>query len=126
MDLMIEHNNNFMKNAIRSLGPNCTNKKAVDHIAKAVIVTKKLVDNFDRGCAIYKRSGKHTETSARKDLKKVVDNLMTQNALTHTSGRNYKVFDGMQESLLEDFDLHGIYAWIEQHKKKIMINRANR
>ena len=126
MDLMIEHNNNFMKNAIRSLGPNCTNKRAVDRIAKAVTVTKKLVDNFDRGCAIYKRSGKHTETSARKDLKKVVDNLMTQNALTHTSGRNYKVFDGMQESLLEDFDLHGIYAWIEQHKKKIMINRANR
>ena len=40
------------------------------------------MQNFDKGCAIFQRSGKHVASSALKDLKKVVSNLIQQRAMT--------------------------------------------
>ena len=77
LDLMLEHYNNFMKNVVRLLGPNNTNRKAIDRFAKASMVNKKLIKNVDSICRNFRRSGKHSQGSHQKDLKKIVANLMT-------------------------------------------------
>ena len=126
LDLMLEHYNNFMKNVVRLLGPNNTNRKAIDRFAKASTVNKKLIENFDSICRNFRRSGKHSQASHQKDLKKIVANLMTHKAMTYTAERKYQKFHGMRHSLLDDFDLHSMYSWIESHKKNILTKRASR
>ena len=57
------------------------------------------MDNFDTVCGIVERSGKHTERSAAKDLIKLVDELVAQNALEYTPGSRGKFCNNRNFSL---------------------------
>ena len=126
LDLMLEHYNNVMKNVIHLLGSNSTNTKAVDRFAKALTVNEQLLGGFDTSCNVRKRSGKHTQENAAKDLQKIVKELVKEEALTYKKGRKYKAYNGMNASLLDDFNWHSLYAWIEEHKRNISLNRSAR
>ena len=127
LDLMLEHYNNAMKSVIRQLGPNNTNKKAVDRYAKAITINMELLDNFDHECRVIRRSGKHSKTASLKtDLQKIITALSSEAALQYKKGRKYKYFSGVKASLLEDFNIHNMYSWIETHKKNLAINRGQR
>ena len=78
------------------------------------------MDNFDTVCGIVERSGKHTERSAAKDLTKLVDELVAQNALEYTPGRSYQLFSEFKRTMLENFSVHSFYTWINEHKNKLI------
>ena len=126
LDLAVEHYNNMMKNVVRLLGPNNTNRRAIDRYAKAVTTNKAVLSNFDKACRVLKRSGRHTQASIQNDLKKIVKELKNQEALTFKKNRHYKAHTKVQPSLLDNFDVHDFYAWIETHKKKLQLNRGQR
>ena len=106
LDLALEHYNNTIKCILRTLGPNATNHKVVDRFCNAITVNKALLDNFDRSWKILKRSGKHVEANTLGDMKKVIGELVTSNAMKFTPGRKYEYFRDFKPSLLEDFDVH--------------------
>eukprot|EP00794_Sanderia_malayensis_P002297 gene2297-2644_t len=119
LDLTMEHYNNLLKSILRHLGPNSTNKSAIDRYCKALTCNKKILDNFDQSANILKRSGKHVEKMTDVDFNTIVKNLLEQNALKFTGRRHYKCFPMMKSSLLEDLDMHAVYQWIKEHKMKI-------
>ena len=94
---------------MKKLGPNA-NPKSIRRICNAMNATKKLTENFDNSMALYKRSGKHSHKSAGADLKTLVNELLSQNALTKTPGRSSGFYSGIKPSILHDFDLQKFLA----------------
>ena len=58
------------------MGPNASNEKAANRFAKAMVVTKQLIDKFDLDCKVLKRAGHHVAKAATCDRKKVVAELV--------------------------------------------------
>ena len=115
----------MFKDTVKKLGPNA-NQRSIDRICHAMGVTKQLTENFDTAMTLYKRSGKHVRKSVKGDLKKIVNELLFQNALTKSPGRFYGFFSGIKPSLLFDFNLQKFYGWISDHKKYMMLHRKAR
>ncbi|XP_065067588.1 uncharacterized protein LOC135693129 [Rhopilema esculentum] len=126
LDLAMEHYNNLLKSVIRNLGPNATNTRAVDRFCKALTVNKKMLENFDSSCNVLRRSGKHIKANISGDLKKIVGELIKNSALQVIPGRKYSSYAGVKPSLLEDFDIHAMYKWIQDHKSLAKLNKAGR
>ena len=58
LDLDVEHSNNFVKQAIKNLGPNIS-EKAVAGICKAETATRTIMDNTDASIGHAVASGSH-------------------------------------------------------------------
>lgn len=126
LDLVLEFYNRMLKEVKRNLGPNATNTKAIDRYCHAINLTKTVLDNFDHECGVIRRSGRHYEMAATSDLRKVVTELMCQNAFCWTPGRSYGHFTDFDSSLLDGFDLNDMFRWINDHKKNIVKARRAR
>ena len=61
LDLDLEHDNNYIKEANRKMGRNLTT--AVTRNCSCCKVARKLIELFDSECKIKKRSGKHVQRS---------------------------------------------------------------
>ena len=62
LDLLLEIYNMLLKDALKKLGPN-TSQKSIDRICMSIISTKDLMDRFDGELYIYKHSGRHVAKS---------------------------------------------------------------
>ena len=82
---------------------------SIDMICRSIGITKELTGSFDAELKIYKRSGRHVEKSSTEDLKKMVKELVDNNAMIHTPGRVYR-----QPSFVWDFDIQDLHKWIDQ------------
>jgi hypothetical protein len=67
--------------------------------------------------SVFKRSGKHSKKSSRKDLEKIVNALIENNAFTFTQGRKYTSYANMKPSILCGFNIQKMFHWINEHKK---------
>eukprot|EP00795_Rhopilema_esculentum_P010018 gene10018-18649_t len=72
------------------------------------------------------RSGEHKRRCEKADLHKVVNELVKYDALTHKNGRKYKHFCNVNDSILDGFDMHAMFAWINEHKKKVLQKKCPR
>ena len=126
LDLALEYFINLSKSVLRTLGSKATNPKVVDRFCKSITVSKKLLGNFDRSCKMMKRSGIHIEANSANDLKKVVGELVKHKSMVFVSGRKSQFFRDFKPSLLDDFDVPAMYAWIEEHKKLVQSHKAGR
>eukprot|EP00794_Sanderia_malayensis_P001821 gene1821-2045_t len=126
LDLALEHYNNIMKSIVKNLGPNSTNPKCMNRFCRALTVNKKLLDTFDKTCNIIKRSGKHIKAKETNDLLQVINELLINNAMKLKPGRTYHTHSGVEANLLTNFDVHGLYQWIETHKKVIRLHKSGR
>jgi hypothetical protein len=106
-------------------GPNAT-QRSIDRICHAMGVAKQLTENFDSSITLYKRPGIHSHKSDTGDLKKIVNELLFQNALTKLPGRSYGFFSEIKPSLLSGFNLQKCYASISEHKKYMIMHRKAR
>ena len=126
LDLALEHYNRLIKILVRNLGPNALNKQALDRYCKALSSTSEMLDNFDSTCGVTRRSGAHSSQSTDRDLRKVVHELMQQEALRPKHGRRYSHFSGMKDNLLADHDVNAFFKWLNMHKKMTHLNRCAR
>lgn len=125
LDLMLEFYNKTMKEAIKKLGPSAS-PKSMDRIANSLGFTLELLTGFDSHLSVFKRSGKHTKRSTRKDLEKIVNSLIENNAFTFTQGRKYSSYANMKPSILCGFNMQKMFHWINEHKKYMILHRRAR
>ena len=126
LDLALEHLNRLLKNCLRMLGPNATNHNAVDRYCKALVTTKRLIDQWDRTGAYIRQSGRHIAREAKNDLRKIVKELMEKKALRRTEGRNYIHYRSIKPSLIAHFDMTVMFKWINEHKQKVHLSKVAR
>ena len=88
--------------------------------------TKQLADNFDESMLLCKRSGKHVRKSEKADMKKIIGELLSQNASTITPGRSYGCFSKVEPTLLSGFNLQKYFSWINDHKQYMILHRKAR
>ena len=81
LDLDLEHENNFLKQGIRNLGPN-VHAGPMRRICCAQKVTKTVLRNYDYECQIIRKSGKHNSADYSKDLKTIIDLLVKESVCT--------------------------------------------
>ena len=126
LDLALEHLNLVLKSCLRTLGPNATNHNAVDRYCKALVTSKKLIDQWDRTCAYIRQSGKHVSSEITNDMQKIVKELMEKRALRPTEGRHYVHYRSIKHCLIADFDLTAMFKWVNEHKKLVHLNKVAR
>lgn len=118
LDLHLEHDNRMVKEAIKKLSGNIT-EKSVNRIVKAQAIAREMLHSFDRTMHVIRRSGKHFKSSDEKDFKKILSNLVKEEALSRKEGRHYTHFRTCKSSILDELDVHKMHQWINEHKKKI-------
>ena len=120
LDLLLEFFNRLLKEVRKKLGPNATNHKAIDRYCHAIDFTKALLDNFDHECCVICRSGHLYELSVVSDLRNIVTELITQRAFCWTPGRAYEHFNGINSTLLSDFnDNNNNFIYIAVYTKAL-------
>ena len=124
LDLALEHYNRVLKQIIKNMGPNASNEKAVNRFAKAIGVTKQLMDNFDLDCKVLRRAGKHVTKAATRDQKKIIDELVKFDVFTKHAHRKYKKFVNVDPSLLSNFNMNSMFKWINEHKRTIYLKKT--
>lgn len=75
--MALEHMNRLLKNIIRMLGPNASNRRAVDRYCKALAANKDKIESWDRSSSFIAQSGKHKVSDKNCDMKKLIKNLWT-------------------------------------------------
>ena len=125
LDLQLEFYNKLVKDAIKKLGPHAS-KKSLDRICHSLGITSTLMKSYDSNMSVFNRAGKHVKKSTENDLKKIVQELVVNNAFTCTPGRRYKFYSHMKPSILIGFDMQKMFSWISNHKKLMILNRRVR
>ena len=123
LDLALEHYNRVLKEVIKKMGPNASNQTAIACFCKCLSINKQLMDNFDLDCKVLKQSGKHIKKKALGDLQKIVTELVSNSAFKSSLSRKYKSFSDCPPSLLNNFDLHAMFKWINGHKKAFICTK---
>uniref|UniRef100_A0A1X7TR30 DUF6589 domain-containing protein n=1 Tax=Amphimedon queenslandica TaxID=400682 RepID=A0A1X7TR30_AMPQE len=93
-DLYMEHLNRVVKEALKGLGANKT-EKAMVYVGKAVGALDSVHKNYDYDNCINEGSGSHRAASFSKELRKVVKVLLNEKALQLTLNRTHKSFEGI-------------------------------
>lgn len=125
LDLQLEFYNKTVKEAIKKLGP-AASQRSLDRICRSLGISSDLMNNYDRNLSIHKRSSKHVKKSTNNDMRKIVNELNTNEAFTFTPGRRYRYYTGIQPSLLCGFDMSKMFSWINDHKRYMILNRRAR
>ena len=119
LDLDVQHSNNFLKQAIKNLGPNVS-EKAVTRICNAESSTRTIMDNIDRSINRVVSSSSHGGGSADLDIAKLVKRANEADVFTlHQTGRSYTQFNKFHRNRLENLDLSEMFKWISKHKKNV-------
>ena len=80
LDLALEHYNRVLKEVIKKMDPNASNKIAISRFCKSISINKQLMDNFDLDCKVLKQSGLHIQKKCVGDLHNIVKELVVNNA----------------------------------------------
>ena len=118
LDEATEHSNNFIKQCIRNLGPNVT-EKAVSRISYSETSTTRILSNLDETIKRTVRSGRHSEGSTTRDLHELISRAVEFKVFTEIQGRSYKHYKNFQCDRLENLNASSLYQWISKHKKNI-------
>ena len=109
-DLHQEHLNRIVKDGIRRLNTNKT-EKAVKKIGKTLGMLSPLLDNFDSVNNVKKPSGLHNPPGFAKDLDLLIRHLKRYDILKYHKGRAHKTFPNPRDTLhASDKDL--IIDWM--------------
>ena len=75
LDLDLEHDNKMVKEAVKKLNGNIT-EKSVNKIVKSQAIARGMLESFDRTMHIVRRSGKHLLDLIKNILTKYYQNLL--------------------------------------------------
>ena len=117
-DLHIEHLNRLLKDAIKGLGPNKT-EKCIIRVGKALGTINPVLHQFDVSNGILTPSGHHAILSEEKDLILLVKELsQTISVFKICPGRKHRSFPTLLCSMLQHMKYADIIAWIITHIAK--------
>ena len=73
-DLHMEHLNQVLKDGIKGLGANKTDR-AITRLGKCINSIDDILNTFDEDHQVHHTSGHHTEASAKKDIEVITEEL---------------------------------------------------
>ncbi|KAK3744046.1 hypothetical protein QZH41_011928 [Actinostola sp. cb2023] len=124
LDLDVEHSNRFIKEAIKNLGPNVT-EKAVQRICHAESSTSLIINNIDHSLHRVVGSGRHTSSSTERDLHVLVNRAVSTDVFFIHPNRNYNHYSNFERNPFKNLDMSAMYTWMNKHKNNIVLgNRA--
>lgn len=118
LDLDVEHSNNYIKGAIKNLGPNVS-EKAVSRIANAESQVRLVLSNIDSSLQYHHSSGKHGESSSTKNVDVLVKKVQEEDVFTYNVARKYLHFHDFQRNRLDGLDMSDMFKWINKHKRNV-------
>ncbi len=121
IDLLQENRNKDIKELIRHMGANKTDK-AVQRISKAAGGVRKIVDVFEDQVGITPKSSFHSHRSSSEDEKKILADLQQLKPFAKTPGRSHSSFCGISSDPLKDLDEQKFCEWLQRHQKNIAIH----
>ena len=86
LDLAMEHYSNFIKNLMRKLRPNATNRTALDQLTKALTCNKKLLNNYDTMCSVINDQAGMSSDQKRMTSGKLQLSIWNTNLQWHHAG----------------------------------------
>ena len=119
LDLDVEHSNNYIKQGIKNLGPNVT-EKAISRFSCAETAVTTVLDNLDKSVQRVARSGRHAQSSDDKDLQQLVKKGLEANIFTQHAQRSYNHFVDFKRDRLGNFDTSSLFKWINLNKKNVV------
>ena len=117
-DLKMEHIVRNNKDVLKGL---CANKtlKAVERSTAAAYGVHQNVDHFDKQSAVAADSTAHTHANKRDDEMEMIEIISKIKPFAFKPGREYKSFNGIGKSPLENLNIVLLSNWLSEHKKKL-------
>ena len=125
LDLDVQHSNNYIKQAVKNMGPNLT-EKAVSRVCHAEYGARNIIKCVDESLERIAGSGKHGCVSTERDLKELLKRAVQVNAFEKDISRRYTHYLGFERNPFKNLDSSTIYSWISQHKRNVHIGNKAR
>ena len=112
-DLYMEHLNRVLKDGIRGLGANKT-EKAITRLGKCIDTVDKILTNYDESLQVRHGSGFHTAPSLDKDINLIMSELSERvKPFSYTKGRSHKSIK-VTKPILKSLDSAKFHAWMTE------------
>ena len=117
LDLMVEHNNNFIKEMVRNQGANVTFHSA-QQISRASKGLDAVLTNLDNVLAIQTETGRHAVVDKRKDVLMIAHEVKG-NVIQQKEPRAHRAFPKMSPDVLHEVDPSKLVKWVQGHKRAL-------
>lgn len=122
LDLRLEHLNNLLKEMLRCLGVNVTEKSA-QRCSEAISMLEEMLHNIDVELGVKEPSGHHIKAKDDKDFEALIKEIHERGNLfsfdPSSSERNYQKFPDFQRNILSGLDFKQLNKWLNTHKKEM-------
>ena len=113
-DLHVEHMNRIVKNAVRGLGAN-KSEKTIIRTGKCVDTIAKLLTKFDEDQGVKSTSNYHSTASEAQDLELLLNELGTHiNPFMQIPNRHHNNIKVPKTTLLQQVDPEKFSSWLDQ------------
>ena len=117
-DLHMEHLNKAVKEAVRYLGPNQT-EKTIQRVGRAIGTIVPILEQFDAHNDVPISSSSHTRPDDKVDIATVVGVLVDVHSFQFHEGRSYRQFPRPKNVLLAK-SRDDVVTWIKEKVPKYM------
>ena len=117
-DLHMQHLNRTVKSVLGHQGSNLT-PRTILHIGKCVGPLLNVCKQFDAISSVRQPSGKHTQASREKDLKRIVNQLQAKDVFGKYPRRKHEEFKSVTGSIIERMDKNKFCSWLQNHLKEV-------
>ena len=112
-DLHMEHLNRVLKDGIKGLGANKT-EKAITRLGKCISSFDQILSNFDESLEVHHSADFHTVASLEKDITLVVNELTKQvQPFSFSKGRSHKSVR-VKKSIMKTIDSAKFHLWTKE------------
>ena len=119
IDLLQENRNRDLKNIIKGMGANKTNK-SIERASKAIGGVRKIVENFEQQVSKKQQSTHHTHKSSQSDEAIILNDLHQLKPFTVKQGRLHASFNNIAPDPLCGVNQDEFSIWLERHKKNLL------
>ena len=111
-DLHMEHLNRVLKDGIKGLGANKTDR-AITRLGKCINSIDDVLNTFDEDHQVRHTSGYHTEASAKKDIEVIMEELTKKvRPFSHSKGRCHKQVK-ITRGLMKTLKKETFHSWMD-------------
>ena len=118
LDLNVEHSNNYIKQAVKNVRPNLSDK-AVNRICYAEKGVKSLLAQIDESIETISGSGEHACCSVQQDLDGLLKRAVNPYVFLEDKDRKYMHYKNFERDPFTNLDHSKLYKWINMHKNNI-------
>lgn len=118
LDLRLEHLNHLLKEMLKCLGVNVTQKSA-QRCSEALSALEEILRSMDSELGVAHPSGHRISAKDDKDFLLLVKEIHERGDMfTYTPDRSYQKLSNFNRNILGELDFSQLNKWISTHKKE--------